>query len=76
MRLPSCASGSSSSTRPFFGSQPPMSATTKKRVSGTCTMVRGKIRPSSVLATSPAQVPGRMVMRSLGYGPQRSAESV
>ena len=39
--------GSSSSTRPFFGSQPPMSATTKKRVSGTCTMVRGKISPSS-----------------------------
>jgi hypothetical protein len=32
-----------------------MSATTKKRVSGNCTMVRGKISPSARPATSPAQ---------------------
>ena len=45
--LPCGRRGSSSSSRPCSRPQPPMSATTNKRVSGTCTMVRGKISPSS-----------------------------
>lgn len=49
------ASGSSSSSRPWPGSQPPMSATTNWRCPGIATIDRGKIRPSSSLATSPAQ---------------------
>jgi hypothetical protein len=55
IRLPSAASGSSSRSRPWPGCQLPMSATTNYRCPEICTIDRGKIRPSSSLATRPAQ---------------------